>query len=137
MSLDSSIRRRPATIATAPIGTFTKKIELQPACSVRRPPTSGPIASAVAETPTQIPIAVPRCRGGNAAVMIDSVAGFMSAAPTPCTTRAPIRKSALGASAHASEEPAKTASPATKTRRRPRRSASFPPVSSSAANVRA
>ena len=28
-----------------------------------------------------MPIAVPRCRGGNVAVMIDSVAGFINAAP--------------------------------------------------------
>ena len=68
------------------------------------PPTSGPIASASAETPAQIPIAVPRCRGGNVAVMIDSVAGFISAAPTPCTMRAPTRKCAFGASPHASDE---------------------------------
>ena len=73
-----------------------KKIQLQLTCSVIRPPTSGPIASASAETPAQIPIAVPRCRGGNVAVMIESVAGFISAAPTPCTMRAPISKSALG-----------------------------------------
>ena len=66
-------------------------------CSVIAPPTSGPNASAIAETPAQMPIAVPRCRGGNVAVMIDSVAGFISAAPTPCTTRAPIRTLALDA----------------------------------------
>ena len=51
--------------------------------------------------------------------MIDSVAGFMSAAPTPCTARAPMRKPALGASPHASEESVKIASPMTKMRRRP------------------
>ena len=65
-----------------------KKIQFQLTCSVIRPPTSGPIASASAETPAQIPIAVPRWRGGKVAVMIESVAGFISAAPTPCTTRA-------------------------------------------------
>ena len=65
-----------------------KKIQFQLMCSVIRPPTSGPIASASAETPAQIPIAVPRCRGGKVTVMIESVAGFISAAPTPCTTRA-------------------------------------------------
>ena len=54
------------------------------------PPTSGPIASAIAETPAQIPIAVPRCRGGKVAVMIESDAGFMSAAPTPWAMRAAI-----------------------------------------------
>ena len=33
--------------------------------------------------PAQIPIAVPRWRGGKVTAMIDSVAGFISAAPTP------------------------------------------------------
>ena len=50
-----------------------------------------------------MPIAVPRCRGGKVAVMIESVAGFISAEPTPWTTRAPIRKFALGASPQTSE----------------------------------
>ena len=49
------------------------------------------MASAIAETPAQMPIAIPRCRGGKVAVMILSVAGFMIAAPTPWTMRAPIR----------------------------------------------
>ena len=73
-----------------PTGTFTKKIQLQSRCSVIRPPTSGPIASASAETPAQMPIAVPRSRGGKVAAMIESVAGFISAAPAPCSTRAPM-----------------------------------------------
>ncbi len=40
-----------------PIGTLMKKIQFQLTCSVSRPPTSGPIASAIAETPAQMPIA--------------------------------------------------------------------------------
>ena len=67
-----------------------KKIQPQWMSSVSSPPTSGPIASASAETPAQMPIAMPRWRGGNVAVMIDSVAGFISAAPIPCTVRAAI-----------------------------------------------
>ncbi len=69
--------------------------------------------------------------------MMESDAGFMSAAPAPCTARAPIRKLALGASPQASEESVKIASPTTKIRRRPYRSASLPPVIRSAANVSA
>ena len=76
-------------------------------CSVSRPPTSGPIASAIAETPAQMPIAVPRCRGGKVAVMIESVDGFISAAPMPWTTRAPISHVASGASAQTSDEAVK------------------------------
>ena len=77
------------------------------------PPTSGPIASASAETPAQMPIAVPRCRAGKVAVMIESVAGIISAAPTPCTTRAPISISGPVASPQASDAAVKTARPAT------------------------
>ena len=120
-----------------PTGTLMKKIQLQLICSVRMPPISGPIASAIADTPTQMPIAVPRCRGGKVATMIESVAGFISAAPTPCTTRAPIRKPAPVARPHAREEAVKIDRPTMKIKRRPNRSASLPPVSMSTANVSA
>ena len=69
--------------------------------------------------------------------MIESVAGFISAAPTPCTTRAPIRTLALSAKPQPSEDSVKIASPTTKISRRPSRSASLPPVSISAPNVSA
>jgi hypothetical protein len=118
-SFDSAINRRLAAIPRMPTGMFTKKIHCQPTCSVSRPPTSGPIASASAETPAQMPIAVPRCRGGNVAAMIESVAGFMSAAPTPCTMRAPISMSSLAASPQASDDAVKIAIPTTKISRRP------------------
>ena len=57
-----------------------KKIARQETCSVRKPPSTGPIASASAETPAQVPIALPRSSGGNALVTIESVAGIISAA---------------------------------------------------------
>ena len=120
-----------------PNGTLTKKIQFQLTCSVRRPPTSGPIASAMAETPAQMPIALPRSRGGNVAVMIESVAGFIIAPPSPCTTRAPIRNPPFGASPQASEAPVKTVRPTMKIRRRPKKSASLPPISMKAAKVSA
>ena len=102
-----------------------------------RPPTSGPIASASAETPAQIPIAIPRCFGGKVAAMIESVAGFISAAPAPWTTRAAISISPESASPHQSEAPVKTTMPTTKMRRRPYASASLPPISISAAKLSA
>src|SRR5262249_5496069 len=93
-----------ATIASAPTGTLMKKIQFQLMGSVIRPPTSGPIASASAETPAQMPIAVPRWRGGNVTVMIDSVDGFIIAAPMPWTTRAAISSDALPARPQARDE---------------------------------
>ena len=47
---------------------------------MRSPPTNGPIESASAETPAQVPIALPRSCGSKALVMIESVAGIISAA---------------------------------------------------------
>jgi hypothetical protein len=66
-----------------------------------------------------MPIAVPRCRGGNVAVMIDSVAGFISAAPTPWMVRAAISASALPARPQASEATVKITRPTMKISRRP------------------
>ena len=116
---------------------MTKKIQLQLIRSVITPPTSGPIARASAETPAQIPIAVPRSRGGKVAVMIERVAGFISAAPTPWTVRAAISDAAPPASPHQSDAPVKITRPAMKIARRPSRSASLPPVSRSTPNVSA
>ena len=59
------------------------------------PPSRGPIASAIAETPAQIPIAIPRSRAWKVAEMIESVAGIISAAPMPWTARAEISSGAL------------------------------------------
>ena len=125
--------KRPST----PIGTLMKKIQFQFTCSVSRPPTSGPIASARAETPAQMPIALPRSRGSKVAVMIERVAGFISAPPRPWTMRAPTRKLPLGASPQARLAAVKTARPIMKIRRRPRKSASLPPISMNAAKVSA
>ena len=78
--------------ATAPAATgrLMKKIDCHETCSTSTPPSTGPIASASAETPAHVPIARPRSCGGKTFVMIDSVAGIMSAAPTPCAARPPI-----------------------------------------------
>ena len=84
-----------------------------------RPPTSGPMASARADDPAQMPIAVPRSRGGKVAAMIESVAGFMRAAPAPCRTREPMSIDDEVASPHMSDASVKTTMPSTKTRRRP------------------
>ena len=90
VSRDSWMTSRPTISPRMPMGTFTKKIQLQSMCSVMSPPMSGPIASAIAETPAQMPIAIPRWCGGKVAEMIESVAGIISAAPTPWSVRAPI-----------------------------------------------
>jgi hypothetical protein len=82
-SRDSRVAKRVTTIAPAATGRLMKKIDCQETCSTSTPPSTGPIASASAETPAHMPIARPRSCGGKTFVMIDSVAGIMSAAPTP------------------------------------------------------
>ena len=113
-SRDSSMRRKLATIPTTPTGTLTKKIQFQLACSVSRPPIRGPIASARAETPAQIPIAGRAGAAGTSTAMIESVAGFISAAPAPWTTRAAMSISPLVARPQASEAAVNTTIPRTK-----------------------
>ena len=51
--------------------------------------------------------------------MIESVDGFISAAPIPCAARAPISQWASGASPHTSEDAVKTTRPTTNRSRRP------------------
>ncbi len=84
-------------IPSAATGRLRKKIARQLTCSVRSPPTTGPIASASAETPAHVPIARPRSAGGKAFVTIESVAGIMNAAPMPCTARLATSHVSFGA----------------------------------------
>jgi hypothetical protein len=58
-----------------------------------------------------------------------------TAAPTPCTARAPISTARFGASPHAMDATTKTPNPAANTRLAPMRSPSAPAVRISAANT--
>ena len=62
-----------------------------------------------------------------------SEAGIMSAAPSPASARPARRTGIAGATAQIKEAAENRAAPAMKTRLRPMRSASRPPVMSSAA----
>ena len=89
----------------------------------------------MALTPAQVPIAVPRWWGGNAWVMIDSVAGIMNAAPMPWTARKATSAVSVGAKPIAALEMPNTTTPNRNMRRRPKMSPSRPPVTSSTAKV--
>ena len=65
--------------------------------------------------------------------MIDSVAGIISAEPMPCTARQHTSQVSLGEKPIAPLETAKMTTPARKILRRPNRSPSRPPVTSSTA----
>ena len=124
--------------ATAPTATgrLRKKIARQETSSVSQPPSTGPTASAMAETPAQVPIALPRSSGGNALEMIERVPGIMNAAPMPWTAREATSQPSLGAKPIVAEASANTTTPNRNIRRRPKMSPSRPPVTSSTANVR-
>ena len=85
-----------------------------------------------AANPAQVPIARPRTDFGNDALIIARLPGTSIAPPTPCRPRATMSVVASGANAHAAEATANTATPATKTRRRPYRSPADPPTNSNA-----
>jgi hypothetical protein len=106
-------------MAIAPTGMLTKKMLCHDTCSTRNPPTMGPMASASAENAAQIPMAAPRSRPLNVAVMIESEPGSSSAAPRPCTNRNPTSSPVVVDSPHMSEPKVKTIRPSMKKRLRP------------------
>ncbi len=120
----------PARMATAATGTLTRKTDVHENHSRSRPPNSGPSPMPIAAMPAQIPIALPRSSRGKTFVMIESVAGMMSAAPTPIAARIAISWLALSATSTARLALPKIASPASSARFRPKRSPSVPMVRS-------
>src|SRR4051794_8851984 len=127
-SRDSCVANSVTTTAMAATGRLMKKIARQLTYSVSQPPSSGPSARAIADTPAHVPIARPRSAGGNVLVMIDSVPGIISAAPRPWTARDATSQPSEGAKPIVALAAAKTTTPIRKTLRRPKMSPSRPPV---------
>ena len=92
-----------------PIGTFSQKIHCHEIPCTTAPPTSGPKATARPLIPPQAPSASPRLLAGTAALRIVSVSGITIAPPRPCTARATLSASTVGASAAATEPSVKIA----------------------------
>ena len=134
-SRDSCAANSVTATAPAATGRLRKKIARQETCSASAPPTTGPIASASADTPAHVPIALPRSSAGNALVMIDRVAGSMNAAPVPWIARPATSQACEGANPIAALDRANTTTPQRNIFRRPKRSPRRPPVTSSTANV--
>jgi hypothetical protein len=101
------------------------------------PPRTGPAARPIPDAPAHTPSARRRSPGsGNVCAMSASEHGINAAAPAPWTTRATISTAKEVAPAQATLPTAKTARPTRNPVRSPRRSASAPAVSRSAANAR-
>jgi len=107
-------------------------------CSSRKPPAIGPKATAMPDTADQMPIAFARSTGSvKRLVMIASVAGKTSAAPTPIAPRQKISWPLVEANAAAPLHAAKISSPICIVRFLPSRSPMPPPASSRQAKTRA
>ena len=101
----------PASIAIAATGTLNRNTELQSKYSSSSPPTNGPRPTPIDAMPAQIPIAFARSSRGKTFAMIESVAGMISAPPTPMTARTAIRPSAESTSSTARLAPPNSARP--------------------------
>ncbi len=120
---DSGTRRKPNTVVTTAIGTFTRKIgrQLRPTmlADTRIPPSAWPLTWPMAMVMPKMPRAMRRSRGGKLTRMIDSTCGTISAAAAPWKSRATTRMSLVGARPDTAEATANAAMPRKKTRRRP------------------
>ncbi len=136
-SFDSGTSRHAATKTTTTTGTFTNRTEPHQACSSSQPPMIGPAATATPLTALQIPIALARSPGSvKVLVRIASVAGKISAAPTPISARPAMSISALPASPANADVAPNTTRPTMSARLRPYRSPSPPAASSRPVNTR-
>ena len=109
------ISAAPAANASAPSGRLTRKIGRQsrpqklPAMS--EPPMIGPQTEArLAERPKNENIK-PFSWGGKVTWAMAKTCGVIAEAAKPCSTRAPIRVSMVGAMPHSSEPSVKPATP--------------------------
>ena len=122
-------------MSAIPIGTLIQKIHCQESPSTTAPPTRGPTATASPPSAPQMPRATLRRAAGTPAERRVKESGTMSAPPAPWRARAATRTSMLGARAAAADEAVNSASPTMNIRRRPKRSPSAAPVSSSTAKL--
>jgi hypothetical protein len=133
-SLLSGTTRTARTTAASPTGTLIQNTQRQLSCT-RLPPITGPRAAPRAPRADQVPRALVRTDGGTAASRSESDAGTIAPAPAAWMTRATISAATPGASPHSTDPAVNPASPATKSRRRPIRSAHRPAGTSTAANT--
>ena len=126
----SQIPRRPR-------GKLTKKMLRQPNEPMSRPPATGPAAKPTPPAAVHQATAWPRKRASPPEAWFSSAseAGTISAAPTPCATRAAISSAPFGARPQPAEAAMNTAKPKVRMRRGPIRSPSAPADRSSEAKA--
>ena len=129
--------RAVSATATMATGMLTQKMARH-VHSVRKPPSTGPMAVSPPAIPKKRASARPRCWRGKVCTTAAKAAGNMMAPPAPWTARkATIHASAtlpVGVSPHAAEDAAKITTPRITIRRCPIVSASRPPKAKRAAS---
>jgi len=107
------------TIRTSPAPAKAQKIDCQGQKCSSTPDPSMPNTPPQPAIPAQMPTALVRWSAGYEAVIRDSVAGMMKAAPTPATARAPMMCKGSVLTAGTIEAAAKMARPNSRAPRRP------------------
>ncbi len=95
------------------MGTLTAKMPRHPPWSSSQPPTKGPAAAAIPESPAHVPMALARSFSRKLPWMMASPPGVSRAAPMPWSTRAPMSWSGDCAAAHSTEARANHVTPTT------------------------
>jgi hypothetical protein len=114
---------------------LTQKIARHDRASTSAPPPAGPTTVAIPVHAVQVPTALPRAGPSKVDATIASEPGTSSAPAMPCSARAAIRNTSLGASAQRIEVAPKLTRPISNIRRRPNWSPIDPPTSISAVSV--
>lgn len=109
---NSGTQARAKTRHSTAIGMFSANTACHGNRASSAPPSSGPSACPPAATAVQIPIARGRSRSENTRVSTASVAGTTHAPPTPMPALATISCTGSPAVTASTENPAKSASPA-------------------------
>ena len=123
---DSGISAAPAARVRQAAGTLIQNTECHEKCCSSKPPSTGPSGRPSAIPAVRMPMALGRSSSPNAAETTASDSGNTIPAPSPISARAAISSPAETDSAHHSDAARNTASPASSSRLRPRRSPSIP-----------
>ena len=133
---DSGNSTAPATKVRQTAGTLIQNTECHEKCCNSTPPRTGPSGRPAAIAAVRMPIALGRSASLNLAETTARDSGNTIPAPSPITARAAISSPAETDSAHHTEAPPNTASPASSSRLRPNRSPASPAGSMTTANAR-
>src|SRR5262245_19664593 len=125
---------KAAASASKPIGMLIRNTHRQLSWT-SAPPTTGPSAAPIAPKADHVPMAAVLPRAGTQASKSDSEAGAIIPAPAAWMILAPMRAGTDGVMPHSSDPAVKADKPATRTRRRPIRSAHRPAGIRTAANT--